>query len=99
QSAPSTDAMTAVRESVRQMRAAVVQSAAPPQPAAPKASKGPARAESGDEFERATGEYGTLPSFVLSANGTKHGPWTFARLIEACATGQIGRGDKVDYMG
>ena len=48
---------------------------------------------------RATGEYGTLPSYVLASNGTKHGPWTFARLIEGCATGQVGRGDKVDYMG
>jgi hypothetical protein len=87
QAAPSTDAMTAVRESVRQMRAAVP---APPTPAAP---------ESAGAFERATGEYGTLPSYVLTADGVKHGPWTFARLIEACATGQIGRGDKVDYMG
>ncbi len=85
QAAPSTDAMSAVRESVRQMRAAAM----PAQP-------GP---ESAGAFERATGEYGTLPSFVLSSDGTKHGPWTFARLIEACATGQIGRGDKIDYMG
>jgi serine/threonine-protein kinase len=35
----------------------------------------------------------------MASDGTKHGPWTFARLIEACATGQVGRGDKVDYMG
>jgi hypothetical protein len=87
QAAPSTDAMTAVRESVRQMRAAqaLPASAAPP--------------ESAGAFERATGEYGSLPSYVLAADGTKHGPWTFARLVEACATGQVGRGDKVDYMG
>jgi serine/threonine-protein kinase len=89
--------MTAVRESVRQMRAAVVQSGPPAAPA-PRPALRDAPGE-GDAFERATGEYGTLPSFVLAANGTKHGPWTFARLIEACATGQIGRGDKVDYMG
>jgi serine/threonine-protein kinase len=90
QSAPSTDAMTAVRESVRQMRAAGVSAPAatlPPEPVSQGA------------FERATGEYSTLPSYVMTADGTKHGPWTFARLIEACATGQIGRGDKVDYMG
>jgi len=87
QAAPSTDAMTAVRESVRQMRAAtqIPNTNVPP--------------ESAGAFERATGEYGTLPSYVLTGDGTKHGPWTFARLIEACATGQIGRGDKVDYMG
>jgi serine/threonine-protein kinase len=83
QAAPSVDAMTAVRESARQMRA--VPPAAPP--------------DSAGAFERETGEYGTLPSYVLSSDGTKHGPWTFARLVEACATGQIGRGDKVDYMG
>ncbi len=87
QAAPSTDAMTAVRESVRQMR---VSSQIPHTSVAP---------ESEGAFERATGEYGTLPSYVLTGDGTKHGPWTFARLIEACATGQIGRGDKIDYMG
>jgi serine/threonine-protein kinase len=86
QAAPSTDAMTAVRESVRQMR-----SAQPPSPSAAPESAG--------AFERDTGEYGTLPSYVLTGDGTKHGPWTFARLVEACATGQIGRGDKIDYMG
>jgi serine/threonine protein kinase len=87
QSAPSTDAMTAVRESVRQLRTAAV------------ATTSQAAPDSAGAFDRATGEYGTLPSFVLSGDGTKHGPWTFARLIEACATGQIGRGDRVDYMG
>jgi len=87
QAAPSTDAMTAVRESVQKMRAAQ----APSLPVGPPESAG--------AFERSTGEYGTLPSYVLTADGTKHGPWTFARLMEACATGQIGRGDKVDYMG
>lgn len=86
QAAPSTDAMAAVRESVKQMRSV---------PAAPV----PRPPESAGAFERTTGEYGTLPSYVLAADGTKHGPWTFARLIEGCATGQVGRGDKVDYMG
>jgi eukaryotic-like serine/threonine-protein kinase len=71
---------------VKQMRS-VPAAPAPPPP------------DSAGAFERTTGEYGTLPSFVLSADGTKHGPWTFARLIEGCATGQVGRGDKVDYMG
>ncbi|HEY2512893.1 MAG TPA: DUF4388 domain-containing protein, partial [Polyangiaceae bacterium] len=85
QMAPSQEAMAAVRESARQMRAVPQPSPTPP--------------ESAGAFERATGEYGTLPSFVMMANGTKHGPWTFARLIEACATGQLGRGDQIDYMG
>jgi serine/threonine protein kinase len=90
QAAPSTDAMSAVRESVRQMRGAA---------AAPPDSPPPPPPESAGAFERDTGEYGTLPSYVIGTDGVKHGPWTFARLIEACATGQIGRGDKVDYMG
>ena len=84
QAAPSTDAMSAVRESARAMRSVSV--------SAP-------RDEPEDAFERATGEYGSLPSFVEMADGVRHGPWTFARLIEACATGQIGRGDRVDYCG
>jgi serine/threonine protein kinase len=84
QSAPSVDAMTAVRESARSLRAP---------------STAPIPQDPPDAFERATGEYGTLPSFVEMADGTRHGPWTFARLIEACATGQIGRGDRVDYLG
>jgi serine/threonine-protein kinase len=86
QSAPSTDAMTAVRESVRVLRTT---SSRPPED-----DESPP-----DAFDRATGEYGALPSFVETASGDRHGPWTFARLIEACATGQIGHGDRVDYMG
>jgi eukaryotic-like serine/threonine-protein kinase len=52
-----------------------------------------------DEPERKTEEYQLLPSRVLKANGEVHGPWTFARLMEALATGQIGRGDQVDFVG
>ena len=51
------------------------------------------------EEERATGEYTTMPSFVRTARGEQFGPWTFARLVEALATGAVGRGDSVDYMG
>jgi serine/threonine-protein kinase len=83
QSAPSTDSMQAVRDSAGKIRAAVA-----------------ARdAMAGFDSERVTGEYAPIPSHVLTQGGTKHGPWAFARLVEAIATGQIGRGDQVDYMG
>jgi serine/threonine-protein kinase len=49
-------------------------------------------------FERKTGEYGQTPSYVES-HGVRQGPWSFARVVEACITGQIGPGDRVDYMG
>ncbi|MGO9836382.1 MAG: serine/threonine-protein kinase [Polyangiaceae bacterium] len=49
--------------------------------------------------DRTTGEYTAIPSFVVTAGGERVGPWAFARLVEAIATGQIGRGDMVDYMG
>ncbi len=52
-----------------------------------------------EQEERPTGEYTTLPSFVITTAGTKHGPWTFARLVEALATGEVGRADQVDYIG
>ena len=51
-----------------------------------------------EENERPTGEYTTQPSFVRTARGETFGPWTFARLIEALATGKVGRGDDIDYM-
>ena len=49
--------------------------------------------------ERPTGEYTTQPSFVRTRDGRALGPWTFAQLVEAIATGAIGRADLVDYMG
>lgn len=52
-----------------------------------------------DEPDRKTEEYQLLPSRVLKQNGEMLGPWTFARLMEALATGQISRGDKVDFVG
>jgi serine/threonine-protein kinase len=84
QSAPSTDHMQAVRDSAGKIRASV---------AARDAASG------GFDSERVTGEYAPIPSHVLTQSGSKHGPWTFARLVEAIATEQIGRGDQVDYMG
>jgi serine/threonine-protein kinase len=51
------------------------------------------------ESERETSEYAPIPSYVTTANGVRLGPWAFARLVEAVATGQVGRGDFVDFMG
>jgi eukaryotic-like serine/threonine-protein kinase len=123
---PSTDAMAAVRESIRAIRAAAAEAEGgtlPPAPMPKPVVTMPKTTEElildlGDDsdleeidvdtddegeddspFERKTGEYGQLPSFVETSVGTRHGPWTFARLIEACVTGQIGPGDKVDFMG
>ena len=52
-----------------------------------------------DDDGQKTGEYSLQPSFVETVSGAKHGPWTFARLMEALATGVLGRGDRVSYMG
>lgn len=49
--------------------------------------------------EGKTSEYELLPSHVLKTDGTTLGPWTFARLMEALATGQIERGDRIDFVG
>lgn len=84
QSAPSTDQMQAVRESAGKVRAAVA------------AREGPS---GGFDSERSTGEYAPIPSHVQTQAGVRLGPWAFARLVEAIATGQVGRGDMVDYMG
>ena len=50
------------------------------------------------EPEAKTSEYEALPSRVLKVDGTELGPWSFARLMEALATGQIVRGDRVDFV-
>jgi serine/threonine protein kinase len=97
QTAPSTEQMALVRESARAMRAAR-QPVAPSPP--PTAKVTPARPGSdADPYERVTSDYPPLDSFVLTGDGVKLGPWTFARLVEAIATSAIGRGDQVDYMG
>jgi serine/threonine-protein kinase len=51
------------------------------------------------DSDEKTGEYSLDPSYVETANGQRHGPWTFARLMEALATGMVGREDLVAYMG
>ncbi|CAN5924407.1 hypothetical protein BH11MYX4_BH11MYX4_19920 [soil metagenome] len=113
--AASSDQMAAVRESARMRAVnvssgaagakpkeaveAVVPSAAPQQkPRAARDSEIPVDYVS-DEPERKTEEYELLPSHVLKESGETLGPWTFARLMEALATGHIQRGDKVDFVG
>ena len=70
-------------------------SAAPAENA--KSTSPPART-SAIPAERATGEYTALPSFVRTRANVQHGPWQFARIVEAIATGEVGRGDQIDYM-
>lgn len=49
--------------------------------------------------EAKTSEYELLPSYVLRTDGSTLGPWTFARLMEALATGQVDRADRIDFVG
>jgi serine/threonine-protein kinase len=87
QTAPSSEQMEKVRQSAREMRAARVE-------------KPPVEVEAeSDPHDRVTGDYPQLPSFVYTGDGVRLGPWTFARVVEAIATGAVGRGDQVDYMG
>ncbi len=58
-----------------------------------------ARHSSAVDDERPTSEYAPIPSVVVLRSGTRLGPWPFARLVEAIATGEVGRGDQVEYMG
>jgi serine/threonine-protein kinase len=51
------------------------------------------------EHEPKTERYEVVPSFVVTEAGVRFGPWTFARLMEALATGQIARSDQVDFVG
>jgi serine/threonine-protein kinase len=83
QNAPSTGQMAAVRESAAKMRAAQAAVASKPT----------------EDTDRTTGEYMAIPSRAVTQSGRMLGPWPFARLVEAIATGEIGRGDRVDYMG
>jgi len=92
--APSTDHMARVRESAREMRASR-KVATPPTANAAAARPG----SDPNPYDRVTSDYPPLPSYVLTGDGVKLGPWTFARLVEAIATSAIGRGDQVDYMG
>jgi serine/threonine-protein kinase len=79
-------------------RAAAAGSGGAPAPAA-VVTDVPKRVPDSDAPERKTEEYELLPSWVLREDGEKLGPWTFARLMEALATGHLQRGDKVDFVG
>jgi eukaryotic-like serine/threonine-protein kinase len=113
QSAPSAEQMQAVRDSGAKLRAASLarehavegapsapddEALAPPADGAREGS----RADADDDevsSSRTTGEYVPIPSFVTTAAGDRVGPWAFARLIEAIATGEVGRGDRIEFMG
>jgi serine/threonine protein kinase len=75
---------------------------AEPEPAtrpAPILDLTPFDPEEDDDDDAKTSEYALAPSFVLKLDGTSQGPWSFARLMEALATGQIDRGDRIDFVG
>jgi serine/threonine protein kinase len=84
QSASSVEHLQAVRD--------------PPPKAREKPTPSAEEAKTSDE-ERPTGEYTPIPSFVVLGTGIRLGPWSFARLVEGLATGQVARGDLVDYVG
>ena len=85
QSAPSAEQMRAIRDSGAKLRAAARSAESLNEP-------------DGSDSDR-TGEYAPIPSFVTMATGARHGPWAFARLVEAIATGELDRGDRVEFMG
>jgi serine/threonine-protein kinase len=104
QSAPSTERMQAVRPDLPRERP--VPPATPPGATAPAAATPPPGValpppefDDDHESDRPTSEYAPIPSYVTTATGVRFGPWAFARLVEAVATGQVGRGDFVDFMG
>ncbi len=85
----SADGIKAVHQSVQAMRAV----AAPPPREQGRADSPPP--DSGNT----TGQYALAPSLVEFKDGTRGGPYTFAKLVELLATGAIGRGDRIDYLG
>ncbi len=112
--APSVEQMQAVRDSAARLRArnaaaeakaadaadaAKVEEASGAAEVSDTAETSAAGPDSSGESDRATGEYASIPSHVVTRKGSRLGPWTFARLVEAIATGRVTRGDSVDYMG
>jgi serine/threonine-protein kinase len=93
--------MPAIRDSAAKLRARLAAASSAAADAAADAHAEPAAGASGEfsESDRRTGEYASIPSFVTTSSGHRFGPWTFARLVEAIATGQVTRADLVDYMG
>jgi serine/threonine protein kinase len=103
QTVSSESQLAAVRESARAMRAVRIE--ASEEPAPPPAAPGLDDVdvsfddEEADAANQNTGVYPLLESFVHRKRGDRLGPWTFAQLVEAIATGMVGRGDHVDYIG
>ncbi len=99
--APSSDNMQVVRESVRAFRAMkLAQGEAPPESQTPRSpTTAPPSSEASPPSGSKTEEYELLPSYVECEDGKRLGPWTFARLMEALATGQVQRTDKIDFCG
>lgn len=104
----SSDHLRAVRESVRSLRANRTEpprsDKTPPTPipdlspissVPPNATRFPQTHESGSKTE----EYELLPSWLERDTGERVGPWSFARLMEALATGHVQRTDKIDFCG
>lgn len=48
---------------------------------------------------RKTEEYEFAHSWVVRESGEQLGPWSFARLMEALATGQVEPSDRIDFLG
>lgn len=101
QSAPSAEQMQAVRDSSAKLRAAtaLAEGDYDKGPASSRTTAVEAVPDSRPGDADRTGEYAQTPSFVTTATGVRLGPWPFARLIEAIATGDVGRGDRVEFMG
>ncbi|MDP9152090.1 MAG: serine/threonine protein kinase [Myxococcota bacterium] len=97
QSAPSVEQMNAVRASAGEIRAAVAARDVATEDRSEDTM--PVKEHAAEGLRSKTGEYTAIPSRVFLENGRKLGPWSFARLVEAIATGEVGRGDQVDYMG
>jgi serine/threonine-protein kinase len=100
QTAPSSGAMQAaqpVGDPAHKTRPAVEVQGAPADEEIEEIDIEPASGET--PSERTTSEYATIPSFVITQRGETRGPWAFGRLVEALATGEVTRGDMVNYLG
>jgi serine/threonine-protein kinase len=84
QATPSVEQMKAVRDSARKLRGHGASAIVEP-PVDPSSER--------------TGQYAAIPSTIVKVAGERLGPWPFARVVEAIATGIVGRGDMVDYSG
>jgi serine/threonine-protein kinase len=113
QTLPSDGHLAAVRESSRSLRAVRESDpefaafvAKPPPAAPPEPSEESIQVDidatafdDDDAHDRNTGMYPELVSWVQHPDGERVGPFNFARLVEAIATGKVGLGDLVDYIG